>query len=402
MSGVSQGVSQNFTKSSPDSPVHVQLNDSSFTAGSLVITSTTPINNGVTETFGPEQNDYAEALLTCYTDQRGLLYVEFSDDGANFYSSSAYRVEANLYFSYRLVKASRYMRVRFTNDSGVNQSLFQLHVYHGDIDPLTVNINQAVGSQTGAIMTRSVDPQLDLSLARIGGFSDINKFGARPELPAGASVTARQDVWALGGAYSGFPTGAPETLTFLCDPMDVGGSVEFTGLKSATSTAFETETILLTGASTTTASTWYRVISAKFRGTSSLVANMFDITCRHTTTTTNVFFVIRANFGQTTISGVTIPFGSRGVLKTIDASVTPGNSATIKGAIWVREYLKSPAFTELFGVSDNAPHLRHYYGGIVYPPLTDLIVTAIGSDSTGGNPDFFAAMDIIFAKDPLI
>lgn len=48
MSGVSQGVSQNFTKSSPDSPVHVQLNDSSFTAGSLVITSTTPINNGVT------------------------------------------------------------------------------------------------------------------------------------------------------------------------------------------------------------------------------------------------------------------------------------------------------------------------------------------------------------------
>ena len=58
--------------------------------------------------------------------------------------------------------------------------------------------------------------------------------------------------------------------------------------------------------------------------------------------------------------------------------------------------------TELFGVADNAPHLRQYYGGIVYPPQTDIIVTAIGSASTGGDPDFFAAMGIIFVKDPLI
>ena len=160
----------------------------------------------------------------------------------------------------------------------------------------------------------------NLRVGNIPNLSLFSKFGRNP------SASGASDVWAGSGIYTGQPrTGSPETVTITSSSAaDVNTSgtgawtVEFTGLKTATSTAYETETVNLNGQNlVTSANTWWRVNRAIVTSAGTGQANAGVITIAHTTTTTNIFVKIAANLNQSTVAAWTVPYGTTAYLENL-------------------------------------------------------------------------------------
>ena len=92
---------------------------------SIVNSSNTPLSDGQSFVGQGERNFCESVMVTVATDQNGTLYAEFSIDGINW--------DTPLSFNYRtdrinpphiFEKAPRYFRVRFTNDSGEDQTYY--------------------------------------------------------------------------------------------------------------------------------------------------------------------------------------------------------------------------------------------------------------------------------------
>jgi len=143
----------------------------------------------------------------------------------------------------------------------------------------------------------------------------LNKFGGINDVDNGPT-----DVWGVQGIYTGFPLGAPETVNVVSTSTNDNGTtspqgtgaheVLISGLKTATSTAYETETITLNGDTPVpSVSTWYRINRAIVVSAGSTGWNEGVITVSHTTTTANVFVSIPAAYGQSIVACWTVPYG---------------------------------------------------------------------------------------------
>jgi len=160
--------------------------------------STTPIDDGNTFTGTAELNSSPDLLVTVATDQNGTLYIDFSVDGTNFDSTLTYAYDTSrINVPHVLVKGSRYVRIRFENDSGSNQTYFRLATYYGAFNKLTSSINSTLAETFDAIAVRPTDYRSEVAMGKRQGRAEVNKFGYNLDVDNGTE----EIIASFGGAF---------------------------------------------------------------------------------------------------------------------------------------------------------------------------------------------------------
>jgi hypothetical protein len=225
----------------------------------------------------------------------------------------------------------------------------------------------------------------------IANFDIVNKFGRNPDTDTG---TIPEDVWNGSGPYTGFPTGSPEQLEIvLSSASDVGGTVVFQYLASATSTVWQTGTVITTGLNTLTGITAYRMHSARFEALTSTAFNVGTVTIRHATTTANIFCTMPIGTSQTYVAAYTVPYNAIGIIRRSFAYVYANTTGSVQGALWVREPSRGPRLRRPFSCSDSHSFEEMPYGGLVLPGMTDVSVRL--TQVSANNLSVIAGFDII-------
>lgn len=176
---------------------------------SAVNTTTTPLSSAATYTGTLEQNIYSDVMVSCQTDNTGTLYFDFSVDGTNIttFPTSGFAITSGAHDFHVAVKGQRWFRVRLVNDSGA-QSYLRLYTYYGQFRALTRPLNQAVGLDTDAALTRPSNFQDEVRIGRRTGVTGWTKFGYRAGLTA---ASGEETVWGTTGNFT--PQSAAETYT---------------------------------------------------------------------------------------------------------------------------------------------------------------------------------------------
>jgi len=177
--------------------------------------TTTPLSNGSTFTGTGEIDKHSHFGISMKTDVDGILYTDFSNDGTNWDSTfppAGFQVTGGIHEFHTGVKLGRYFRVRFLNDSGSDQSYIRLYTYYGDnFVPSNTPINQSVGIDNDASITRPNDFADEVVIGRRSGISPFTKFGYREGLTA---ASGEQTVWAASGNFTPLTTASTFTIAY--------------------------------------------------------------------------------------------------------------------------------------------------------------------------------------------
>lgn len=365
------------------------FNNVSTVNSSIATLATTVTFTGTSE----DVYRYNSVVTSVKTDQAGTLYMEFSTDGTNWDSSLSFSVAAAGNEVHRLTISKRYFRVRFTNTSASNQTYFRLQTIYGSQQTLTSALNGTLQQDADALTVRNVDTETTISTGLFQGYGLTNKFGYLPDVDI---ATVPEDIWEVGGAYTGFPSTVGETITVVSTSANDAAAgtgartIRIMGLDA--NYEEQSETFTLNGTNPVTGAlifTRVHTASVQTSGSSNTAFNAGTITAYHTTTTANVFVSMRVGANQTNSSGYTIPAGFTGYLRRIHLALNAASAATstCDVAVWTQSALKttSPRLrrpnTCYFG-SDSEDNI---YGGISFTEKTDLIlrVTACAVNNTG-------------------
>lgn len=177
----------------------VPIVDGGVASSEGINTTFTPLNNGETFTGTAELNKYSDVMVYVSTDQNGILYAEFSQDGTNWDTSLSFNYNTErINPPHVLVKGFRFFRVRFTNNSGSNQTYLRLSTYYGSFDKLTSPINSTISENYDAVPTRPTDFHYEVAEGKRQGRATWNKFGYNDDVDAGAE----EIIASFGGAFS--------------------------------------------------------------------------------------------------------------------------------------------------------------------------------------------------------
>jgi hypothetical protein len=339
---------------------------------------------GIGETFTSEWFEglpgfhSPDVMASCKTDADCTMYFDFSPDGVNADSTfppNGFQVAAGVTELHRAVKGQRHFRIRIVNGSTA-QTYLRLHWTFGKYQQGNLPANAIVSPDADAIVVRSVMPALDMALGRFAGFEAGVKFGRN------ADVDAPEDIWNGGGVYTGQPESyTPELIeVFSSDANDtsagsVARTVRIFGLKTATSTAYESEDITLSGVTgVDSVSTWWRVNRVYVLTAGTGGANAGTITVRAKTTTANVFAVMPIGFNQTTIAAYTIPAGKSLILNHIRGAITKtgGSAASATLTLRVREVGGVYRAIRVFDLQAGAALDNPEYSSSLIPAGTDM------------------------------
>ena len=224
----------------------------------------------------------------------------------------------------------------------------------------------------------------DVALGLFSNESMGKKFGRNPQID---TTSDPEDIWGGGGLYTGHPVNfTPEKVeVFSSDGTDdavaVGAgawTIRIVGLKTATSTYYETEDFILDGAvAVDSLSTWWRVNRAYVLTAGSGGANAGTITIRSKVTTANVFAQLPIGQNQTQIMAYTVPFGKRIVIKSVRISIAKSAGAAGSAVATIRAREPGGVYRAI-GVHDvvtTAPTFYQNLGGNVLAAGTDLKIT---------------------------
>lgn len=177
--------------------------------------STAILTNGSTYTGTGEKNQEAHFGVSLKTDQDGILYTDFSNDGVNWDSTfppAGFQVTGGIHEFHTGIKLGRYFRVRFLNDSGSDQTYFRLYTYYGNnFVPSVAPVNQSLGVDADTTSTRPTSFYDEVIIGRRSGVSHFNKFGYREGLTASAG---EETVWATTGNFTPMTTASTFTITY--------------------------------------------------------------------------------------------------------------------------------------------------------------------------------------------
>jgi hypothetical protein len=235
-----------------------------------------------------------------------------------------------------------------------------------------------------AALRPGFDALYGISLGWHSGYSTIQKHGRNPDVDATAAV---EDIWAGGGSYTGFPTGAAETLTIVSSSAN--DAAAGTGLRTLyldgldANGAAQTETVTMNGLTeVVTSTTWTRVNQAIGLTAGSGGTNAGTITIKHTTTTANVFASLIAGWSRSTAAIYTVPANATGLL--LGAQVGASNNAVAAAemtvvlrsrlygsGIWLRSFATTVATGNPVTVISTA--------GTPVPARTDIAVQVIAA-----------------------
>lgn len=353
---------------------------------------------------------YSEVTLAMYatpSNATGTLYFEFSPDGTNWDVSIPTTVSDPTYvLPIPLRTVARYYRARYVND-GVAQTAFRLNtvLHRGAAKMLTrtaetpliatepVEVTKTIltgrspdGTYTnvtadvgGALLTE--DFLRSVARGDVPGYELVTKFGRNPETD---TATDPEDVWNMGGLYTGFPVSTSETVNVVSDSvLDTSAgtgarTVVIVGLDASWNV--QSETITMNGVVPVTSSGTYRRVNRAFVATAgSGAGNAGTITIRHTTTTTNVFGTIGLINGtalnQTLLALFTVPAGKTGWIMEYAANMAIASGAAGAATVSLRTRESGAVFrarrvheiTNALSVSVSLP------GGLECSAQTDVI-----------------------------
>lgn len=195
-------------------------------------TTETPLSSGATYTGSAEQNDFSQVGVMLKTDNTGTLYFDFSGDGANWdstFPTNGYIIKSGVPSFHTAVKLGRFFRVRLVNDSGA-QTYLRLYTYFGDsFIPSIAPLNQSMGLDSDAIMTRPSSISDEISLGRRSGVTPWNKFAYRSTLTAAGG---EETIWAATGNFT--PLTSAETFDISYNSTNDGAGVGATGATELT------------------------------------------------------------------------------------------------------------------------------------------------------------------------
>lgn len=305
----------------------------SRSAVSSVNSTTTALNNGQTFTGTAERTGHPDMVVQCYTDQSGLLYVDFSTNGTNWDSTITYNVAATTNEFHRLVKGFRYVRVRFTNDSGSNQTYIRLATYYGTFGPITTGRSAAIQADHDTLAVRPTNFWLDQAQGRFTGESSIRKFGyngavgTNPEIVAALSVTS--------AAFLGFMTAATTVRVKagnVADDAAGAGAQQIIveGLDSNFAAVSETLTTAGTSASSNSSNSFIRVNRAYVGNVGTYHgANTGNVVIEKSAGSADLI-QIDAGLGQSQMAVYTIPAGKTGYLSEVYWAVEGAKPVTLR------------------------------------------------------------------------
>lgn len=101
----------------------------------LLNTTTTPVTSATDYEGSFESTQKFNGLYVhVFTDKKGLLYIEYSEDTVNIEVEKMFYVSANSHFHVTEVNKCRYFRVRFHNSSGLNATVTRITSRLTEID----------------------------------------------------------------------------------------------------------------------------------------------------------------------------------------------------------------------------------------------------------------------------
>lgn len=152
----------------------------------------TPLGAGETFTGRSELHLAPDAMITCFTDAPGTLYLEFSiDEGSNFDSRLTFDVNAGFNEFHTAVKGARSTRVRLVNGS-TPQTVLRLQLEFGEYRQGNAPLNGNIAADADASIVRSVSADLDLAFGKFSGIAEDAKFGVVYDID---TTSSEVDLW---------------------------------------------------------------------------------------------------------------------------------------------------------------------------------------------------------------
>jgi hypothetical protein len=220
---------------------------------------------------------------------------------------------------------------------------------------------------------------LEVAKGNIAGTALFEKYGRNPEV---GTATDPEDIWNGGGTYTGFPTGAAETMEiFSSDAADTSAgtgaqTVEISNLLTETGFLAPNITVSLDGTTPVSLGAQTYIRSARMRvltaGTGG--ANAGTLTLRHTTTTANIFAVMPINRNRTAILAYTVPLEKKLYLDRIHFSLGRASGAAGSANVTLRSRETGRVFEAIVSpeVTNSQDYIFSNNGFLVFPALTDL------------------------------
>lgn len=344
----------------------------------------TALGSSATFTGAWELNLYPEVFVMCKASNSGYLYFDFSPDGVNLDSTFptwGFRVLAGVPEVHRAVKAPRYFRVRFINDTGA-QTYMRLETYYGQFGLTSAPLNQSLTNDTDAIVAHTMSDNTDFNIGKYGiDRFIISKFGANTSIDTG---TVPEDIWNGGGTYTGFPTSSAEVFEVFSS--SVNDTSAGTGARTvrvfyldSSYNMFDSSgnylyfDVTLNGTTAVNSGvTGMRVWRAYILTAGSGTVNAGTITCRWVTTTSAIFFVMPIGYGQTEVACFTIPNGYTGYIKTYRASMADNAANQAQMVFWTRETGAAVRLQRPFTIATTYQNDINLYGALSFPEKTDL------------------------------
>jgi len=231
------------------------------------------------------------------------------------------------------------------------------------------------------VSNKTLDFGSNVALELVDGYLTEIVTGRNSEID---TTTDPEAIWEGGGVYTGHPVSTTQTVNaFSSSPSDTSAgtgarTIRIRGLKSNTSTVYETEDITMNGTTAVTSSnTWWRIVSAWVLTAGTNEHNAGIITIRHTTATTNVFCTIQAGIDQAQALVYTVPYGSHMLLKRVRIGLARASGAAGSADVTLRIRNTGGVFRALrhFEVQ-NGPGIGFTsVGGDYLPALTDIKCT---------------------------
>ena len=360
--------------------------------------SDTPLAAGASFT-GKWENDHGKTSIQfgVLTDQAGELCVDFKKPIQKqlTVSSLCYDVAANINEFHTLGLAGRNWRIRFENTSSSSQTTFSLYSAIGNFGVGTAPANLTLGQDADALAVRGFDPSIEIVQGLRAGWSITPKQGKNTDVDTG---TVPETVWENGGMYTGFPVGTIEPLECFSSSASDTGTLTIGGiLESTTDTEHGSESITLNGTTPVdTSVNVYRAHTMRYDSGDDTTFNVGTITCRHTTTTANVYLTIPAGQSQSNAMVFTCPAGKTCWIKRVFGSIRRATSSSVDGAIWFRAFGGSPRYRRPFTITQGSVFQLFPYGAVRIPELSDIKVDI--TFSSANNVAVTFGMDIIQIK----
>jgi hypothetical protein len=223
--------------------------------------STSILTTGSTYTGTWEDvNRYDSVVIAVDTDQDGIYYIDFSPDGVNTDSTlTRYYNTTDIEPPHRFTITRQYFRVRFTNDSGTNQTHFRLQTsVKAEANPLNIPLDGSVARDYDATATRPSDFDSEVALGLRQGWTTWNKFGYNADVDTAADEVIAE----FGGSINIMTSG--DTLDVVSS--DTNDTSAGTGARTILITGIDennlpqTETVTMNGVTpVTTSNSWLGV-----------------------------------------------------------------------------------------------------------------------------------------------